>query len=117
LRTPFASGAAPLVPEATKRGDASRTSRLRLLAINPFLWVAQRDRLSQKPAWGAAVLLFILWIPFLVVAVSKPNAHQAFLAALFIAYGLHQIVKTMAAVEATRRLNDERRSGALELLL
>src|SRR6266550_879304 len=62
-------------------------------------------------------MLFLLWIPFLAVAVAKPTKHQAFIICLFIAYALHQIVKTMAAVEATRRLNDERRSGALELLL
>jgi len=105
------------VPDSRDQTGNSQPVRARLLEINPFLWAAQRDPLSQKPAWSAAVLLFLLWIPLLVVSVAKPNAHQAFLACLFMAYALHQIVKTMAAVEATRRLNEERRIGALELLL
>ena len=99
------------------RVDVSPALRWRLLEINPFLWAAQRDRLAQKPAWAAAALLFCLWAPFLVISAAKPKINQAFVCCLFISYGLHQVVKTMAAVEATRRLNEERRCGALELLL
>ena len=41
----------------------------------------------------------------------------AFVGACFASYALHQAVKALAAAEATRQLNEDRLSGALELLL
>jgi hypothetical protein len=36
---------------------------------------------------------------------------------MFLGYGIHQLLKTCVAIEATRRLSEDRRSGALELIL
>jgi hypothetical protein len=66
---------------------------------------------------GAAATL---WLSFYLAALlhPSPTRRNACLATtLFITYGLHAVLKTLAALEATRVLNAERRSGALELLL
>lgn len=36
---------------------------------------------------------------------------------MFLGYGIHQILKALTAIEASRRLSEDRQSGALELLL
>src|SRR6185295_7681410 len=41
----------------------------------------------------------------------------AFTVLMFTAFGMHFLLKVFIALEASRRLNEDRRSGALELLL
>jgi hypothetical protein len=41
----------------------------------------------------------------------------AFAVLMFTAFGMHVILKVSVAIEASRRLNEDRRSGALELLM
>ena len=36
---------------------------------------------------------------------------------MFLGYGIHQVLKALVAIEASRRLSEDRQSGALELLL
>jgi hypothetical protein len=36
---------------------------------------------------------------------------------MFLSYGIHQVLKALITIEASRRLSDDRQSGALELLL
>jgi len=40
-----------------------------------------------------------------------------FVTAIFFAYGLHFLIKGLVAIQSARRLSEDRRSGALELLL
>jgi hypothetical protein len=54
----------------------------------------------------------------LSVGLSNQNACKvAFIVAFFSVYGLHFVTKVLIAAEASRRMNEDRRSGAWELLL
>ncbi len=62
--------------------------------------------------------LFPLWAIFLLASFFvRKQAETPFIIALFSAYGLHLVVKVLIATEASRRMNQDRQSGALELLL
>jgi len=88
--------------------------RTRLLEVNPFFWLAGRDRL--KPAYvcaflGAAAAGW-LWLFF---KYSKDLlTSESYIPTALI---LHTVLKFWVAAEACRPLAEERRSGTLELLL
>ncbi len=96
-----------------------RAWRIRRLAQNPFYWLASRDRLPKI----AGALLFgsvtALWLClFLGIFIAPlPVNLEAFNGVLFIAFGLNLIFRCFVALEASRRFNEDRRSGALELIL
>jgi ABC-type transport system involved in multi-copper enzyme maturation permease subunit len=88
------------------------------LNANPFEWLAGRDRASGWFALKSLMWLFPLWAIFLVASFFVRNrAEIPFTIAMFSAYGLHLVVKVLIATEASRRMNQDRQSGALELLL
>lgn len=93
------------------RGSAAvrATVRARLLDNNPFYWLAGHDR--RKPllvwvAWGGA-MSWIAWS----YATEDP------LSFILPAYFWHLALKIWVVWEACRRFVDDRRSGALEVLL
>ncbi|HWD18955.1 MAG TPA: ABC transporter permease subunit [Verrucomicrobiae bacterium] len=86
--------------------------RRHLVAINPFYWLSSRTRVGPCLVWltvfAGVGLLWQLWqptgrsfIPFAIVTVG----------------GLHTVLKFWVASEASQHLEEQRRSGALELLL
>ena len=88
--------------------------RRQLLAVNPFYWLASRERFKVTLVWlglgaGAAIWLFGLlkmrhdWLDGTVY--------------IWTALLTHSALKCWLAMEASRRLGEDRRSGALELLL
>jgi ABC-type transport system involved in multi-copper enzyme maturation permease subunit len=83
----------------------------------PFCWLGSRDHSTTRLARLIMSPLFIVWTCFLLVAVSSSKYQVAFVVCLFLGYGLHQVFKYLAALEATRQVNEDSRSGALELLL
>jgi ABC-type transport system involved in multi-copper enzyme maturation permease subunit len=85
----------------------------------PFLWLATRDVRSRRGANIMFVLLLVIWFIFYFQCWSSTRMAQGvgFSAALFLAYGLHLMLKCLVAIEASRRLSEDRQSGALELLL
>jgi ABC-type transport system involved in multi-copper enzyme maturation permease subunit len=94
--------------------DVRAAFRRRLLSINPFYWLASRDRFKVGLVWlwmgaGAALWMFGLikarrdWLDETVYVWTALLAHSFF--------------KCWLAMEASRRLGADRRSGALELLL
>ena len=89
--------------------------RLRLLEINPFLWLVSRNRLGQVMVW--AVFGFVgcgwVWIWFL----TDSDLSDARGYAVVIALGYHTLLKFWFAAEAGAHLAEHRRSGALEYLL
>jgi hypothetical protein len=96
-----------------------RQRHKRWLEKNPFFWLASRDRLAQRlPRWTLGALLPI-WLCFVVGAYSKSNstAGMCFSVSLLVLFGLHGVLKCLIAVESSRRLSEDRQSGALELLL
>jgi hypothetical protein len=63
-------------------------------------------------AFTGAFALFI----FVIIKGKNPGAWQR-MVTVFGSYGLHFLLKLLVASEACRRLNEDRRTGALELLL
>lgn len=93
------------------RGSAAvrATVRARLLAVNPFYWLAGHDR--RKPLLVWLVLAAAVGLIFWSYAKQDPFSY------LFLAYLLHAGLKIWVVWEACRRLVEDRRSGTLEVLL
>ncbi len=88
--------------------------------IEPMYWLAARDGAPRRAARRMLLLMSPIWLALLVASVlisPQMNRIKAFVAALFSAYALHLVVKVLIAAEAGRRMNQDRRSGAWELLL
>jgi hypothetical protein len=82
-----------------------------------FLWLAARKPAPGRFGRGLATVIFGVWLTFLVVSIEGTSHVQAFIVALFSAFALHVVIKCLVAIEASRQLSEDRRSGALELLL
>ncbi len=107
---------------ATNKVKASRTQpgdktwRSPLLEVNSFGWLLSRGRFPRGPA-ALMFVLFSLWFCFLIASILTAHQKEAFVVALFTAYAMHQLLKYTLTSEGTRQLSEDRRSGALELLL
>jgi len=104
---------------ATKRGQGLRA---RLLDWNPFFWLGSRDRLGWiAPLLFVAVFVVLaVWVAWKVglnfFGPAKPIG--GFVFAWFWATALlHLIVLFRIAMTATHQFAEDRKSGALELLL
>ena len=88
-------------------------------ASNPYRWLATRERFPRLLAKGFFVLVTLVWLVFYCLAVGgrRNDREECFVTCFLIAFGLHLIVKGMIAMQASRRFCEDRRSGALELLL
>ena len=93
----------------------SARTRERLLAVEPFLWRASRSRMSRVWVWLPVVAggLFWFWMGRLV----ENNLEDWVAWDLLCLVGTAAILKCWLAVAASRTLSDDRRTGALELLL
>ena len=91
----------------------------KLEAANPFCRVTIRD---WAPSSLANVLLGVtvpIWLCFFLFIPVAPTTGPpvGFIVCLFLAFALHGLVKLLVMVESVSRLNLDRGSGALELLL
>jgi ABC-type transport system involved in multi-copper enzyme maturation permease subunit len=94
--------------------DTRALFRRRLLEINPFYWLASRERFKIALVWLWLGLVALFWVFGLVRAKRDwldPGTY------LMTAVLLHSFFKCWLAMEASRRLGLDRRSGALELIL
>jgi ABC-type transport system involved in cytochrome c biogenesis permease component len=94
--------------------DVRAAFRRRLLEINPFYWLASRDRFKVALVWlwiGAGATL---WMIGLIKARRDWLDDTVYIWTAVLA---HSFFKCWLAMEASRRLGADRRSGALELLL
>lgn len=118
LKRPGKQAQTNLVTAQTRR-LASKACPSLASTPNPYLWLGARRTSSQE--WGRILVWVLLgvWSSFLLISLALPvgTFPVAFVAALFSSYALHQTVKGLAAVEATRQLNEDRSNGALELML
>jgi hypothetical protein len=64
-------------------------------------------------------MLFAMWVCFVPGCFSSSSRvkEPVFSVLMFLAFVMHLLLKVFVATEASRRLNEDRRSGALELLL
>jgi len=91
-----------------------RGFRKRLLDQNPFFWLAARARLKPALAWGGLGLLGCAW------ALGLSKFHRDWLCPpVYIMTGvvLSLGLKAWFATEAGRQIAEDRKRGALELLL
>lgn len=94
--------------------DARALFRRRLLEINPFYWLASRERFKVVLVWlwiGAGALLWVFGLLKAKRDWLDPSTY------VMTAVLLHSLFKCWLAMEASRRLGLDRRSGALELIL
>jgi hypothetical protein len=117
-----ASPAKSQAERADARADAiswQTDSRRAALRANPFYWAARHDQPSRSALWLALGAVLLVWALALVGTFASSRAAQdiALTVWIFSAYGAHVVFKLFVAVEATRRLSEDRSSGVLELLL
>ncbi|MGA2865795.1 MAG: ABC transporter permease subunit, partial [Verrucomicrobiota bacterium] len=102
-------------------GSANRRARCRRqLEENPFYWLAGRDLMPAWTVWCLLGPLFCIWAGVVLVDLSAPvgpTPYPWLVVAMLASYVMHQVLKYLVAVEASRRWCDERRSGTLESLL
>jgi ABC-type transport system involved in multi-copper enzyme maturation permease subunit len=107
-------------PKPPRREVGFMINRLRwtpALERAPLVWLAARG-LAEGPwlpwvRWTGVVFFGIM----LVVSVSTSFWEGGYTMAFCSAYGLHLWTRIQLALAATRRLNEDWRSGALELVL
>jgi ABC-type transport system involved in multi-copper enzyme maturation permease subunit len=117
-RAPGPSRAAGMAAAQALVGGWGHRERAQLMEAAPFCWLASRKRAGAGHPTFVLGALFALWLLFLLIFASSPRAaNGAFIVCLLLGYGLHQVLKYFAAVEATRQVCEDQRSGALELLL
>jgi ABC-type transport system involved in multi-copper enzyme maturation permease subunit len=89
------------------------------LDYNPSYWLSCRDRFPSFAAKIIIGFLFLIWIGCYAGCYSSSarTRDTCFGIVMFMAYGIHQVLKALIAIEASRRLSEDRQSGALELLL
>jgi ABC-type transport system involved in multi-copper enzyme maturation permease subunit len=83
----------------------------------PWIWLASRNLDEPGPMRWFGRLALVFFAATLLNSVTTRFWREGFLAAMFTAYALHFVARIQAAWTVTRWLHDERRSGALELLL
>jgi ABC-type transport system involved in cytochrome c biogenesis permease component len=88
--------------------------RTKLLDINPFLWLTARDSLKNIFVWVAVLLLTALWFWGFF---TWPKDWKSIPVYVMTALAAHTILKFWLASEACNRFVQDRKSGALELLL
>ena len=103
------------VRTVTDGDDASRREvRNRLLAINPFLWLTGRQRMKTFSVWAFLLIALAIWMWGWIEFRSDWLNNGIYIATAFI---LHSVLKAWLAGAAARQLAEDRRTGALELLL
>jgi hypothetical protein len=84
----------------------------------PMFWLTIRDHRTGVIAGRVLGAVGVIWFGLLVASAGMTTrAEQPFIVGFFLLFGMHVLVKVLVATEATRRMNEDRASGALELLL
>ncbi|MBI3880904.1 MAG: ABC transporter permease subunit [Verrucomicrobia bacterium] len=96
------------------RADRQAAFRARLLDLNPVLWLNARNRVGTALVWAALAAGALVWL-WCVVKYPKDIFEPG--AFLMTALAAHTILKMWFASESCRRFAEDRRNGALELIL
>lgn len=98
------------------KGKIKARFRTRLLNQNPLFWLANREQVSSMPLMVFAVVVLISGMMF-GIGIGQ-NQAEPILVAWFFGLGIvHVTIAFRMAMSATQRLAEDRRTGALELLL
>jgi ABC-type transport system involved in cytochrome c biogenesis permease component len=88
--------------------------RRHALGINPFYWLVSRDRMGIWLVWGLLAFTGLIWLWGLARFKRDFLSEPIYFLTGFM---LHVLLKLWIAGEAAKRLGQDRRSGALELIL
>jgi ABC-type transport system involved in cytochrome c biogenesis permease component len=109
---PF-SGAIPRRRPRSKTSSAARRNMATLRQEHPFQWLVTRRQLFPPWLLAGVILFFAAWLAWAFV--REPPGFRFFV--VFGSYAIHMLVKILITADASHRLSEDRRSGALELLL
>jgi ABC-type transport system involved in cytochrome c biogenesis permease component len=84
---------------------------MELLEVNPYLWRVARSGQKRTLVWSILVVLAVLWALWVSPNYLEPGVD------LFLLIPAGFVLKAWMAAEASRTFSEDRRSGALELLL
>jgi ABC-type transport system involved in multi-copper enzyme maturation permease subunit len=98
----------------TTTGDAGVARRTELLENGPFVWLVCRRRLRVAMPWLALGITVAAWIALGLWIGGEFFAGPAFMGLSVV---LHLFLKIIVSAEAPRQIFDDRRAGAMELLL
>jgi ABC-type transport system involved in multi-copper enzyme maturation permease subunit len=93
---------------------ARRGWRRSMLERNPFSWLEGRDRLEQAALWGLLLASMGFWA---WEYRRSPRGWMEEEVVIIWSFVAHHLLCLWIAVQAPRRLADDKQSGALELLL
>ena len=102
--------------ESWKRGGARARLQWRRLMLdkNPIQWLEGRDRLQERILWALFLGITIL---FAVKHLHAPETWPGYDVIILWPWWAHCVLCLWIALQAPRRLADDKQSGALELLL
>ncbi len=83
----------------------------------PLVWMFGRTLTRSVWLRASVLLIWIFFLVMLVVSVTTGAWEEGFIAALCAAYTRHLLLRLQFVLDATRTLQADRNSGALELLL
>jgi ABC-type transport system involved in multi-copper enzyme maturation permease subunit len=100
----------------------AETPRLRTPAFfidstDIYRWLSFRGSALGSGTWWFLAVLLVFWFVMLLAAGTNTGRQAAFMFACFTAFGIHLIMKAVFALEATRQIHQDVRSGSMELLL
>ncbi|MCI0745398.1 MAG: hypothetical protein L0Y58_08345, partial [Verrucomicrobia subdivision 3 bacterium] len=97
----------------TRRGPIART------VTNPFYHLARHGQASPALVWSLLLAMVGLSVGLAIhgTPASGGGRRSGFLLSFVTAFAAHQLIKYIIASEAGRRFSEDRRSGALEVLL
>lgn len=88
--------------------------RASMLEIAPYYWRCYRSNSKQFFMWAGIGILFFLW---LVIQIFIHDTDTQYLSGYLAVLCAHLMLKNWVATQASCHLCEDRRSGALELLL
>ena len=105
-----------ILQRALNRGEASRrlAHRRRLLKVNAFYWLAARGRRKPAQVWFFLAFAFLWWAAGWYMQGEYWFDPSVAITASLI---LNATLKVWIALEAGHRLAEDKKSGAIELLL
>jgi ABC-type transport system involved in multi-copper enzyme maturation permease subunit len=100
------------------KSTAKARLRTRLLNQNPFYWLANREQVSSAGLMAIAVFILFTALAIGIVTTRSWSGVEEIMISWMIGLALvHLIIAFRMAMSASFRLAEDRRSGALELLL
>ena len=94
--------------------DSRTAARAPLLDRNPYVWLAGRNRAGRYAPWGVLGVAALIWIGGFGVWGSDWANEGVYIATAFL---IHFALKLLIAGVACWQFNEDRSSGAMELIL